>query len=124
MNDRSTSRAVMIENLVKQFLSVALAQYDAIYVLDNRKYNRLYARMQKIRNELKNKDGDQRRALLPLLSQPNVQVKQMAANTLLGIAPIPARRALEEVKASGIQPQSGDAWGMIDALDDGSFIPN
>lgn len=124
MNNRSTSRDVVIKNLVKQFLSVALAQYDAIYVLDNRKYNRLYARMQKIRNELKYMDGDQRRALLPLLTHANVQVKLMTANTLLSVAPIPARRALEEVKASGIQPQCADAWGMIDALDDGSFVPN
>ena len=92
--------------------------------MDNKKYNRLYARMLKIRNELKHMEGDQRWALLPLLVHPNVQLKQMAANTLLGVAPIPARRALEEVKASGIQPQCGDASGMIRALDDGSYIPN
>lgn len=124
MNDHSTNRDVVVENLVKQFLSVALAQYRAIYVLDNKKYNHLYAQMQKIRNELKQMDGDQRRALLPLLAHSNVQVKQMAANSLLGVAPIPARRALEEVGDSGIQPQSGDARGMIRALDDGSFVPN
>ena len=124
MNDRSTGRSVMVDNLVEQFLSVALAQYDAIYVLDNQKYNRLYARMQEIRNQLRHMDGDQRRALLPLLAHPNVQGKQMAANTLLGVAPIPARRALEEVRDSGILPQCGDASGMIRALDDGSFIPN
>ena len=80
--------------------------------------------MQRVIAELKAKPGDQRRASLPLLSLFNVQVKQMVANTLLGIAPIPARRALEEVKASGIQPQCGDASGMLRALDDGSFIPS
>lgn len=52
MNYRSTDRTATIETLVKQFLSVALAQYDAIYVLDNEKYSRLYAQMQKIRDEL------------------------------------------------------------------------
>jgi len=53
--------------------------------------------MQRVRAELKAMPGDQRRALLPLLSHSSVQVKQMAANTLLAIAPIPARTALEEV---------------------------
>lgn len=78
--------------------------------------------MQRVKAELIAKPGDQRRALLPLLSHSSVQVKQMAANTLLAIAPIPARTALEEVKALGIQ--CADAWGMIDALDNGSFIPS
>jgi len=58
VNHRSTDRTATIETLVKQFLSVALAQYDAIYVLDNEKYSRLYAQMQKIRDELKQREGD------------------------------------------------------------------
>lgn len=113
-----------VKDLVAKFVEIGIAQYRAAYVIDTSRYNRLYKAMQRVRAELKAMPGDQRRALLPLLSHSNVQVKQMAANTLLGIAPIPARRALEEVKASGIQPQCGDAWGMIDALDDGSFIPS
>jgi hypothetical protein len=123
MNHRSTDRTATIETLVKQFLSVALAQYDAIYVLDNEKYSRLYAQMQKIRDELKHREGDQRRALLPLLAHSNVQVKLMAANTLLAVDPHSARKALEDVRESGVPPQCADASGMIRALDDGSFIP-
>jgi hypothetical protein len=49
---------------------------------------------------------------------------QMAANTLLGIAPGLARRAFEEMRSSGIMRQCADAWSMIDALNDGSFIPS
>ena len=113
-----------VKDLVAKFIEIGIAQYRAAYVIDTARYNRLYKAMQRVRVELKAMPGDQRRALLPLLSHSNVQVKQMAANTLLAIAPIPARRALEEIKASGIQPQCGDAWGMIDALDDGSFIPS
>jgi hypothetical protein len=124
MNNRSINRTLKVENLVKQFLSIALAQYDAIYFLNNEKYSRLYAQMQDIRDELKRMDGDQRRAILPLLDHSNVQVRLMAANTLLGIAPQSARRTLEGVRDSGIQPQCADASGMIRALDDGFFVPN
>lgn len=113
-----------VKDLVAKFTEIGIAQYGAAYVIDTARYNRLYKAMQRVRAELKAMPGDQRRALLPLLSHSNVQVKQMAANTLLAIAPIPARRALEEIKASGIQPQCGDASGMIRALDDGSFIPS
>lgn len=113
-----------VKDLVAKFTEIGIAQYRAAYVIDAARYNRLYKAMQRVRAELKAMPGDQRRALLPLLSHSNMQVKQMAANTLLGIAPIPARRALEEVKASGIQPQCADASGMIRALDDGSFIPS
>lgn len=124
MNNRSINRPLKVENLVKQFLSIALAQYDAIYFLNNEKYSRLYAQMQDIRDELKHTDGDQRRAILPLLDHSNVQVRLMAANTLLDIAPQSARRTLEGVRDSGIQPQCADASGMIRALDNGFIVPN
>jgi hypothetical protein len=124
MNNNSPSQANSVKNLAKQFLAIALAQYEAIYVLNNKEYNRLYAQMQKIRDELKHRDGDQRRVLLPLLTHSNVQVKLMTANTLLAVDLHSARRTLEEVRDSGRLPQCADASGMIRALDDGSFIPN
>jgi hypothetical protein len=123
MNGRSMNRTLTVEDLVKQFLSVALAQYDAIHFLNNERYSRLYAQMQNIRDELKRMDGDQRRALLPLLRHSNVQVRLMAANTLLAIVPESARKTLEGVRDSGIQPQCADASSMIRALEDGSFNP-
>jgi len=113
-----------VKDLVAKFVEIGIAQYRAAYVIDTARYNRLYKTMQHIRAELRSMPGDQRRALLPLLVHSNVQIRLMAANTLLSVAPIPARRALEEVRDSGIQPQCGDASGMIRALDDGSFIPN
>jgi hypothetical protein len=117
------SHNARIQSLVAQFVEIGIAQYDAIYVLNNEKYSRLYAQMQKIRDELKHREGDQRRALLPLLAHSNVQVKLMAANTLLAVDPHSARKALEDVRESGLPPQCADASGMIRALDDGSFIP-
>jgi hypothetical protein len=59
-----------VQELVARFLSIGLAQYNAAYVIDTRKYNRLYVMMADVRNELKRREGDQRRALLPLLDPP------------------------------------------------------
>jgi hypothetical protein len=124
MTTKPADQVASVQELVARFLSIGLAQYDAAYVVDTRKYNRLYAKMQDIRNELKHRQGDQRRALLPLLDHPNVQVRMMAANTVLLISPDLARKALESVRDSGIFPQCADASGMLSALDDGRYVPS
>jgi hypothetical protein len=113
-----------VQELVARFLSIGLAQYDAAYVVDTRKYNRLYAMMADIRKELKRREGDQRRALLPLLDHPNVQVRMMAADTLLAISPVLARKALESVREAKIYPQAMDAGMTLRALDNGTFVPS
>jgi len=69
---KSADQVASVQELVARFVSLGLAQYDAAYVVDTRKYNRLYSKMVDIRNELKRRQGDQRRALLPLLDHPNV----------------------------------------------------
>ncbi|MEA2345751.1 MAG: hypothetical protein QOF63_3920 [Thermoanaerobaculia bacterium] len=112
------------QELVERFVSIGLAQYDALYVADTKKFNRLYAMMADVRNELKSREGDQRRALLPLLDHSNLQVRMKAANTLLAISPILARKALESVRDSGIFPQAMDAGMTLSALDNGTFVPN
>jgi hypothetical protein len=111
-----------VQQLVAHFLSIGLAQYDAARVADTSKYNRLFARMQDIRHELKRREGDQRRALLPLLDHPNVQVRMMAAHAVLTISPALARRAFESVRDSQIFPQAMDAGMTIRALDNGTYI--
>jgi hypothetical protein len=113
-----------VHELVERFVSIGLAQYDALYVVDTKKYNRLYAMMVDIRNELKRREGDQRRALLPLLDHPNLQVRMKAANTLLAIWPDLARKALESVRESKTYPQAMDAGMTLSALDNGTFVPN
>jgi|SRR5690242_16938124 hypothetical protein len=112
-----------LRNLVAQFIEIGIAQYDAIYVIDNAMYNRLYKEMERIKAELKKMPGDQRRALLPLLSHPNIQVRLKAAHSLLALYPDLARRALESIRESGIEPQNGEAAMAISGLDEGSYIP-
>jgi hypothetical protein len=119
-----SDQVASVQELVARFLSIGLAQYDAAYTIDTKKYARLYAKMQAIENELKRRKGDQRRALLPLLGHPNVQVRMMAANALLAISPDLARKALESVRAAKIFPQAMDAGMMLRGLDDGSFVPS
>jgi hypothetical protein len=118
------NQVASVQELVERFLSVSLAQYDALYVVDTKKYNRLYAMMVDIRHELKHREGDQRRALLPLLDHPNIQVRLKAAITLLAVAPDLARKALAGARDSGILPQCADASSILEAFDNGSYVPS
>jgi hypothetical protein len=77
-----------------------------------------------IRSELKAREGDQRRALIPLLQFNNVQVRLMAANTLLAIAPELARKALESVRDAGQMPQPAEATMMLRDVKGGSYVPS
>ena len=66
--------------------------------------------------------SDQRRALLPLLSHPNVRVRLKAAHSLIALYPDLARNALESIRRSGIEPQNGEAAMAISGLDEGSIF--
>jgi hypothetical protein len=123
MTTGSAGRA-SVHELVARFVSIGLAQYDALYVADTKKFNRLYREMEDVRNELKRREGDQRRALLPLLEHPNLQVRMKAANSVLAISPLLARKALESVRDSRVFPQAADASGMLSALENGTFVPS
>jgi hypothetical protein len=112
-----------VKQLVERFVTVALAQYDAIEMDENAKYGRLYSAMEDVRRELKGRAGDQRRALLPLLNHANAQVRLKAAITLLAIAPARARGALQLIKDRKEFPQAADAFGMLRSLDAGTYVP-
>src|SRR4051794_7400948 len=124
MTTKSADQVASVQELVAHFLSITLAQYDAARIADTTKYNRLYRKMEDVVNELKRRQGDQRRALLPLLDHPNVQVRMMAAHAVLTISPLRARKAFESVRDSGISPQAADASGTLRALDSGFYVPS
>ena len=123
MNMRIPLDRLTVADLVQRFLSTTLAQYEAELRAESGKYNRLYRHVNEIRNELKHREGDQRRALLPFLDHPNAQVRLMAANSLLTIVPARAKKALETVRDSRIVPQSVNAGFMLDRIEEGSFVP-
>ncbi len=80
--------------------------------------------MDAINKELKSRPGDERRALLSLLTHPNMQVRLKAAKATLAIAPIEARRVIEAIAAMTWPPQSGDAGMCLTMLDRGIFVPD
>ena len=116
--------AMTLEQLSDRFVAIALAQDQAILDSEHARYNRLFDEMEVIREELKSRPGDQRRALLPQLKHPNAQVRLKAAITLLAVAPEAARQALEIIHDRKEYPQAADAFGMIRALDRGTFVPS
>lgn len=124
MSRRIPIDQLTIDELVQNFLALTLAQYEARFPSQTGKYNRLYRQMNEIRDELKRREGDQRRALLPLINHENAQVRLMAASSLLTIVPDRAKKALESVRDSGIVPPSVNAAGLLDGLKNGSFVPN
>lgn len=116
--------AMSTTELVERFLSITLQQYEAERHHKTRAYNRLYGEMEAVKAELKDRAGDQRRALLPLLQHPNVQVRLMTAITLLAVEPDRARATLVEVSDAMELAQAADAAMMLDALEEGEYIPN
>src|SRR3954447_25978648 len=123
MSRRIPLDQLTVSELVQRFLSLTLAQYEARFPSQAAKYNQFYGEMRNVRDELKRREGDQRRALLPFINHENAQVRLMAASSLLTIAPDRAKRALESVRDSGIVPPSVNAQVLLDGLEDGSFVP-
>jgi hypothetical protein len=79
--------------------------------------------MDAVRNELRARPGDQRRALVPLLQHGNIQVMLKAALSTLALEPKKARMVLEAISLSRRQPQALEAGTSLRDLDDGVFKP-
>ena len=109
--------------LVEHFVAIAIDQDKASLEENNAKYNRLYSQMEAVRSELKIRPGDQRKALLPLLNHPNLQVRLKAAITTLAVAPGPSRQVLRTIASSNRLPQAANAGLILNGLKDGSFVP-
>ncbi|MBZ0139548.1 MAG: DUF2019 domain-containing protein [Pseudorhodoplanes sp.] len=122
MNSINLTR-MSVENLVDRFVAITLAQDKALLEDDYSKVAQLFRKMEAVKEELKGRRGDQRRALLPLLSHPNAQVRVKAAKATLALAPDAARRVLEAVAESGEQPQALEAGMSLWNLDRGVFKP-
>lgn len=112
-----------VGQLVERFVSIALAQNEALLMNENTKFNRLFEQMEAVKQELKFREGDQRRELLRLLDHPNAQVRLKAAKATLAIAPDVARDLLQKIADSKEYPQAGEAGMSIWALDEGIFKP-
>jgi hypothetical protein len=72
-----------------------------------------------IKQELKSRAGDKRSALVPLFTHPNPQVRLMAAQWALAVAPQAARQALQDLSDRNIYPQAAYVRQTLMALDRG-----
>ena len=119
--------ALSIDQLVDRFeeLNIALdnAQWDSLGKSDYSKVNRLVYSIRDIGEELRARGREARLALTRLSTNRNIQVRLMAAKMTLGVAPIEGRKIIEEIAASKIYPQAGDAGMTLSNLDEGVFKP-
>jgi hypothetical protein len=109
--------------LVERYVAISLEQYEAIDWDEISRFNRLFVLRHAVEAELKRREGDQRRALLPLLDHQNLQVRLNAATDTLRVAPEAARRALETIRDTHWMPFAADAKGRLRGLDEGTFKP-
>jgi len=109
--------AITVDELVRRFTAIAIAQDKAIFDENNVEYRRLYDQMQAVTKELKCRSGDQRSSLLPLYTHPNLQVRLMAALDTLDIAPPASREVLQGIVDFRRYPQAADALAAIWRID-------
>ena len=120
---RTRLESMPVKQLAERFVEICIAQDEALLEDELRKFNRLFDQMQTVLNELKNRDGDQRRALLSLYDHPNMQVRLKAAKATLAIAPEAALHALQEIRESRHYPQAGEAGMSLWNLERGVYKP-
>jgi hypothetical protein len=121
---RTELENMTVDQLVKRFNAIGLDQDTALAMGATAKFNRLFDEMEVVENELKVRDGDQRRALLRLYDHPNAQVRLNAVKATLAVAPEAARRMLQAIADSNEFPQAGDAGMTLVSLDRGIFKPS
>jgi len=111
------------EQLLERFRTAALAQDTSLLMNDIAEASRLFWRMAEIEDELKRREGDQRRVLLSLYDHPNAQVRLKPVKATLAVAPEAARQELQAIADSREYPQAGEAGLSLWNLDRGIFKP-
>src|SRR5262249_26524239 len=118
---RTNLADMAVEQLGERSTPITLDQDRALLMHEYAKFNRLFDEMRPVANELKARQGDQRRALLPLYDHPNAQVRLKAVKATLAVAPEAARRMLRAIAESREYPQAGEAGMSLDNLERGTF---
>jgi hypothetical protein len=120
---RKNLQNMTVDQLVERFTAITLDQDRALLRNEHARFNRLFDEMEAVKQELKDRAGDQRRALLPLYDHPNAQVRLKAVKATLAVAPEPALRMLKAIAESREYPQAGEAGMSLYNLDRGIFKP-
>jgi hypothetical protein len=120
---RAKLQDMTVKQLVERFTTIGIEQDQALLRRQYAKFNGLFEQMVAIEDELRARDGDQRRELLSLYKHPNAQVRLNAIKATLAVAPDIARRALQALADSREYPQAGDAGMSLWNLEQGIFKP-
>src|ERR671937_625070 len=118
---RAKLQDMTVKQLVERFTTIGIEQYQALLSRQYAKFNGLFEQMVAIEDELRARDGDQRRELLSLYKHPNAQVRLNAMKATLAVAPEIARRALLALAESREYPQAADAGMPLLNLERGIF---
>jgi hypothetical protein len=116
-------QGLTVDQLVQRFIEIGIAQDQAERYENYDEYNRLYALMTAVDNELRARGNDARLVLLKLYDHPNMQVRLKAAIYTLPVAPKVARDAMEAISVSKHFPQAGDAGILLQSYDEGRYNP-
>src|SRR5919204_193536 len=120
---RAKLQDMTVKQLVERFTTIGIEQDQALLRRQYAKFNGLFEQMVAIEDELKAREGDQRRELLSLYTHPNAQVRLNAMKATLAVAPEIARRALQALADSHEYPQAADAGMSLLNLERGIFKP-
>lgn len=120
---RSKVSDMTVDQLIQRFTAIALDQDKALLRREYARFNRLFDDMEAVEEELKMRDGDQRRLLLRLYDHPNAQVRVKAVKATLAVAPEPALRKLKAIAESREYPQAGETGMSLLNLERGIFKP-
>ena len=90
--------------------------------LENAAYNRAYDKLDKVMAELQVRSGDERHALLPLLTHPDIQVRLNAAVATLTLSAA-ATEAMQGIASLGYCSQAFSAKRMLRAIEEGTWTP-
>jgi len=120
---QSKLKAMSIDQLVERFVAIAVEEDDAHLAWQVALLNRLFWQLAAVQEELKSRDGDQRRVLVALYDHPNMQVRLKAAKATLAIAPQEARAVLQKLAELKNYSQALDAGMSLWNLDRGIYKP-
>ena len=122
MKSRKSISDLTTEELVVLFIDLSLEMKRADDWMENGAYNRAYDKQRKVTVELRERSGDERRALLPLLAHPNIQVRLDAATATLALSPA-ATEAMQGIASLGYCWQAIRARDMLQAIEKGTWTP-
>lgn len=109
--------------LVSLFADIAAAQYKAIWIADNKRYNKLFKKMREIIAEIDSRPGRLRKMLVTLYGSDNPFVRYKAATFTVVVDPAKAKKVIQEVAGLQNDPAGFEAGMTLFRMDDADYAP-